>query len=75
MSVAEQALSLYAAETGALDDVEVKKIVDFEASLQAYARAEHADLLASINDSGAYDKDIQAKLSSLLESFKSTQTW
>ncbi|SQD79462.1 F0F1 ATP synthase subunit alpha [Moritella yayanosii] len=75
MTVAEQALSLYAAETGALEDVAVNKIVDFEASLQAYAKAEHADLLASINETGAYDKDVQAKLSSLLESFKSTQTW
>lgn len=75
MSVAEQALSLYAAEVGALEDVAVSKIVAFEASLQAYAKAEHADLLASINETGAYDKDIQAKLSSLIESFKSTQTW
>lgn len=75
MSVAEQSLSLYAAEVGALDDVAVSKIVAFEASLQAYAKAEHADLLASINETGAYDKDIQAKLSSLIESFKSTQTW
>lgn len=74
-SVAEQALSLYAAEKGFLDDVEEKKVVDFEAALLSYAKAEHADLMATINEAGDYNDEIDAKLKALMESFKSTQTW
>ncbi|NNJ90629.1 MAG: F0F1 ATP synthase subunit alpha, partial [Gammaproteobacteria bacterium] len=39
MSVAEMAVSLFAANEGYLDDVEVTKIVDFEAALQGYLKS------------------------------------
>ncbi|TRX58121.1 F0F1 ATP synthase subunit alpha [Thalassomonas sp. M1454] len=75
MSVAETGVSLFAAEKGFLNDVELNKIVDFEASLLTYANNEHAELMATINETGNYDKDIEAGLTKLLESFKATQTW
>jgi len=36
---------------------------------------EQAELMATINETGNYDKDIEAGLTSALETFKSTQTW
>ncbi|MGY5451389.1 F0F1 ATP synthase subunit alpha [Agarivorans sp. MS3-6] len=75
LSVAEQALGLYAAEKGFLADVEINKIVDFETALLAYANNEYADLLASINEKGDYNDEIDASIKGLIESFKSTQSW
>ncbi|WP_107852383.1 F0F1 ATP synthase subunit alpha [Oceanimonas marisflavi] len=75
MSVAEQALSLFAAENGYLDDVELKLITTFEDALLAYANSEHAALMAEINEKADYNKDVVAKLTALLDSFKATQSW
>ncbi|KAA1333825.1 F0F1 ATP synthase subunit alpha, partial [Escherichia coli] len=75
MSIAQQALSLFAAERGYLEDIEIAKVVSFEAALLAYASREHADLLKEIDQSGDYNGEIEAKLKALLESFKATQSW
>jgi len=75
MSVAQQALVLFAAERGYLDDVELNKIGDFEAALLSYAGNEHADLIAEINAKADYNDDIVARLSGLIESFKASHTW
>ncbi|MDV2856591.1 MULTISPECIES: F0F1 ATP synthase subunit alpha [Oceanimonas] len=75
MSVAEQALSLFAAENGYLDDVELKLITTFEEALIAYANSEHAALMAEINEKADYNKDVVAQLTALLDSFKATQSW
>ncbi|ALO47672.1 F0F1 ATP synthase subunit alpha [Pseudohongiella spirulinae] len=74
-SVAEMGLVLFAANEGYLKDVELQKVVAFEKSLLSYANSQHADLLKSINDNPDYNDEIAAKLKSLIEQFKSTQTW
>ena len=75
MSIAEQAFSLLAANKGFLDDVDVNKVVDFEASMQAYLKSNQADLLAKINESGDYNDEIEAAMSAAIEKFKATSTW
>ena len=75
LTIAEMALSLYAANEGFIDDVPVDKVVDFEAALHAYARANCADLLKKINDSGEYDDDTSASIKAAIEKFKSSSTW
>jgi F-type H+-transporting ATPase subunit alpha len=75
LSVADMGVSLFSVEKGFLKDVELNKILDFEAALHAYMNSTHADLMTSINETGNYDKDIEAKLSDALNAFKSTQTW
>ncbi|MGO1625526.1 MAG: F0F1 ATP synthase subunit alpha [Halomonadaceae bacterium] len=75
MSVAQMALSLYAANEGHLDEVEVARVLDFESALHDYAKAEHAALLDQINQSGDYNDEIKDGLKSVLEKFKATQTW
>jgi F-type H+/Na+-transporting ATPase subunit alpha len=75
LTIAEMAISLFAANEGFLDDVEIEKVVDFEAALHAYAKANNADLLQKINDTGDYNDDIAAELKAAIEKFKSSSTW
>tara|TARA_B100001094_G_scaffold283984_1_gene297115 strand:+ start:6642 stop:8183 length:1542 start_codon:yes stop_codon:yes gene_type:complete len=75
MSVAEQALVLFAVEKGFLENVSVDKIASFESSLLSYARLEYSSLLASINQTGDYNSEVEAQLKTLLEQFVLTQTW
>jgi F-type H+-transporting ATPase subunit alpha len=70
LSVAEMAFSLYAANEGYLKDVEVKKVVDFEAAMLAHLKSNNADLIAQINESGDYNDDIAAAMKSALDKFK-----
>jgi F-type H+-transporting ATPase subunit alpha len=69
LSVAEMALSLYAANEGYLDSVAVEKIVDYEEALHDFARSNHAEFLDSINESGAYDDDVAANLKTICDGF------
>jgi len=75
MSVAEQALSLFSAEKGYLTDVDVSEVLAFESSLISYAKTEHAEFYAHINETGDYSKEIEGQFNSILETFKATQTW
>jgi F-type H+-transporting ATPase subunit alpha len=75
LSVAEMAASLYAAEGGHLDDVELNKIVDFEHAMHVYMRANQAALLDTINTTGDYNDEIVAGLKSAIEDFKKNGTW
>lgn len=49
MSVFDQALVIFAAERGYLADVELSKLLDFEASLLSYARGQYAEFAAEID--------------------------
>ncbi|KAJ1443935.1 F1/V1/A1 complex, alpha/beta subunit of ATPase, partial [Ochromonadaceae sp. CCMP2298] len=75
MSVADMSLSLFAAEKGFLQDIEIAKIGDFEAALLSYANSTYAELVAQINETGNLNAEIEAQLKELLTKFKSTQTW
>ncbi|HDN9007848.1 MULTISPECIES: F0F1 ATP synthase subunit alpha [Aeromonas] len=75
MSVAHQSLVLFAAEKGYLSDVELSKILDFEAALLSFADTQHAELMAEINAKADYNDAIVGKLTALLDDFKATQTW
>ncbi len=75
LSIAEMALSLFAADAGFLDDVDVNKIVAFEASMHSYARSNFSALLDNINASGDYSDEIKAELKKVLEEFKANGTW
>lgn len=75
LSVAEMAVSLYAGNEGYLDNVEVKKVVDFENALHSYMKANQADLLKKVNESGDYTDDIAKDLKAALDDFKTNHTW
>jgi F-type H+-transporting ATPase subunit alpha len=69
MSVAEMALSLYAANNGYFDKVDRRKVVETEAALQSFARSSHADLLKSINNKPDLSKEVEAGLKKCCEDF------
>jgi len=75
MSVSEMGTSLFSATEGYLEDVDVNKVLDFERALISYMRAEHADFMNEIDQTGAYNDDIVATLKSAIEKFKATQTY
>lgn len=70
LSVAEMALSLYAADAGFLDDLPVKEITTFEAKLHNYARQQYSEVLAKINATGDYHDDIAAELQEIVTTFR-----
>ena len=75
LSTAELGFTLFAANEGFLDDIDVSKISAFEAAMLAHLRSDHEDFLNEINESGDYNDEIADKMRSILESFKSTSTW
>ena len=70
LSVAEMAVSLYAANEGYLNDVPVNKVVAYEAAMLADMKSNHGDLVAQINESGDYNDDIAVAMKSALDNFK-----
>lgn len=73
LSVAEMAVSLFAVSGGYLDDVEVGKVLAFEAALLQRLKQKHADLLNKIDSSKDLDKDAEAALVAAVNEFK--QNW
>jgi F-type H+-transporting ATPase subunit alpha len=75
LSVAEMALSLFAANEGYFDDVEINKVMSFEKAMHEFARSNHKDLLDMINESLDYNDDVSAKMKSTLDDFKTNGVW
>ena len=75
LSVAEQAVSLFAANEGFLDDIEIKKVGEFEAALHNFVRSKHGALLDKINSTGDFNDDIAKELRGAIEAFKSSSVW
>jgi F-type H+-transporting ATPase subunit alpha len=75
MSVAEMAVSLFAANEGYLDDVDVKKIVDFESALHGYMNSSQKALMDQINETADYNPEIEQSLHDALKDFKANHTW
>ncbi|WP_179403357.1 F0F1 ATP synthase subunit alpha [Burkholderia guangdongensis] len=70
LQVWELAVSLYAANNGYLDDLEVKDVLSFEKGLRENLKASHADLVKRIEDTKDLSKDDEAALRAAIESFK-----
>ncbi len=75
MTVAEMAISLYAANQGHLDGIEVSKVQAFEAALLSYMRTSQAGLMEQINGSGDYNDEIAAALEAAIGQFQANHTW
>jgi F-type H+/Na+-transporting ATPase subunit alpha len=70
LSVAEMSISLFAINQGYLDDVEVPKLLAFEAELHKYVKAQHAALVDKIESTKDLDKDGEAQLAAAITEFK-----
>jgi len=72
MSVAEQALALFAAERNYIENIELQKVVAFELALLDYAHREYGSVLKQINETGDYNDKIERELKTILDTFKAT---
>jgi F-type H+-transporting ATPase subunit alpha len=75
LSVAQQSLSIFAADKGHMDDVEVEKIGSFEEALHGFFSSEKPELEKAINETGDWNDDIEKKFTEIVEQFKKTQTF
>ncbi len=75
LTVAEMAVSLFAANEGYLDDVAVKKVVDFEQALLTYMRHNQSGLLDKINATPEYNDEVADAMHKALKDFKANHTW
>jgi len=74
MSVAEMALSIYAVNSGYMDKVDRKRVVEFENALQGFARSAHRAVLEAINAEPVLKKH-EASLKRICEDFLATGTY
>jgi F-type H+-transporting ATPase subunit alpha len=69
MDVASQIISIYAATSGALDDVATKHIRQFEQELHEYIGAKHTDLLKGIREKRELTDDLKVSLDEAMTGF------
>ena len=75
MTVAQMAVSLFAANEGYLDDVEVAHVVSFEAALHSYMKSSQGALMDKINTELDYSDEVAGSLKSALDDFKANHSW
>ncbi|MFD0966689.1 F0F1 ATP synthase subunit alpha [Seminibacterium arietis] len=75
LSVAQQALILFAVEFGYLDNVELNRIASFEAALLEYAAHNHVEFMQELTNSGNYNDEIKSSLKDILDNFKANCAW
>jgi F-type H+-transporting ATPase subunit alpha len=75
MSVAQMALSIYAVNNGYMDKVELKKVVDFEAALQAFAQSNYQSMLDAVDAQPKLSKENEAAMKKCIEDFVATGTY
>ncbi|HEY5781016.1 MAG TPA: F0F1 ATP synthase subunit alpha, partial [Lysobacter sp.] len=75
MSIALQALSIYAVNEGYIDEVPIGKILAFEEGLHAHFVNTQGELVKTINSTGSWNDDIEGAFKKGIVEFKQTGTW
>ncbi len=70
LPISLMASTLFAVNKGFLDDIDVKKVLDFEHGLHQFLKTSHAALLAKLEKDRAMDKDAEAELTAAVGAFK-----
>ena len=68
MSMEEQALSLYAAKNGIIDQVDVDEVAAFEKRMLREFRDSHADILAEIREKEDISDELSEKIRTVMDS-------
>ncbi|MFC4256361.1 F0F1 ATP synthase subunit alpha [Altererythrobacter xixiisoli] len=72
MPFEEQTVSIFAGTNGYLDTVPTNRVTEYEAAMLTYFRSEHADVLAEIRDTKAFDDGVKGKTKAALDAFAKT---
>jgi F-type H+-transporting ATPase subunit alpha len=75
MKVAEMAVSLFAVNKGYFDDVDVKKVLAFEAALLSFLKGKYAALLDGVQQAGDLAGDAETQLAAAIDEFKKTAVY
>ena len=75
VSVADQAVTLFAANRGFLDDVPVEKALAFEHNLRQFLRTKYGELHNRIETTKDMSADDEKALSAAIEDFKKSGTY
>ncbi|EPE37546.1 ATP synthase subunit alpha [Candidatus Photodesmus katoptron] len=75
MSVFDQALLLFVAESVFFKKIEAKDILSFESSILSYAHLEYSKFVDKINTTDEYNEEIEIQFQKILSSFQDTQIW
>jgi F-type H+/Na+-transporting ATPase subunit alpha len=70
LSVAEQAITLFAVNKGYYDDVEVKRALAFESALRAHVKSKYKDLFDRIETTKDLNAEDEKALVAAIEDFK-----
>ena len=72
MSISEMAVTLYAADKGYFDDVEVKRALECEKSLISFLKTNHAEVMNTMESTADLSADTEKALAAGIQAFKST---
>jgi F-type H+-transporting ATPase subunit alpha len=75
LNIAQMAVSLYAANEGYLDDVEMDKVGAFESALHAYMNQSQSELMNNIIASGEWTDEFQQGFKDALDDFVANHSW
>ncbi|MFA5241651.1 MAG: F0F1 ATP synthase subunit alpha [Sulfuricella sp.] len=75
MSISEMAITLYAVNKGYMDDVDVKKVLAFEAALQAFMKSKHGALMNTIESERDVSADSEKTLMGAIDEFKASSVY
>jgi F-type H+-transporting ATPase subunit alpha len=75
LSVSEMAISLFAANEGYLDDIEIPKIVSFEAALHRYMATNQKKLVEQVDTESNWNNEIADEFHAAIKDFKANHTW
>jgi F-type H+-transporting ATPase subunit alpha len=75
LTIAEMAVSLYAADRGFLDDVPLEKVGAFEGALHSFMNTDKAALMKSIDAKPEYTDEVDAALKAAITEFKQGHSW
>ncbi len=75
LSTCDMGISLFAANEGYLDDVDINKIVAFESALHSYMGANQPELVAKVNAEADWNDELEAAFHEALKDFKANHTW
>ncbi len=75
MNTSEMAVTLFAANRGYLDDVEVKRALAFEAALISFMKSKYKALMDKIEETKDLDADAEKQMVAAIEDFKASAAY
>jgi len=70
LSVSRMGVTLFAVTRGYMDDVDVKRVLEFEKGLHSFLESSHAELMKKLESSKDLDADAEKALKAAVEAYK-----